>query len=501
MKSILKYISLLALVLVLTTSCEDFLDVNTDPNNPTSVTPDLVLPTAQKYTGELMQWDRYISHLGNMMMYNWSQSDGFSWYDEEFKYQVNSSFYQQIFNTSFKNALKQYQILDNYEGPEFDYYRAIAKVMKAYHFQLLVDFYGDIPYTEALQRSAEATPVYDDAEAIYADLIVQLDSAITLIKEAEDGIVMELDGNADVMFDGVMTEWIKFANTVKLRILVRQSDVTDVSTQIAAIEAEGSGFITDDVLVNPGYAKEEGKQNPLWDDLGWDVGDTQTLSSKATCATPFVLEHLFNTNDPRIDYIYEIPAEPNSDLRGHLGVVQGLDQYDSPVVDAFVPEKVSNIGPGILQGFDMGANIFTLAEVYFLRAEAAVKGIHTGNAQDYYEAGITASFAYLGAPGAAGYITQSPATPLVTWGLATTDEDKLEYIITQKWIAVNGITAEQSWFDYSRTGFPTNLPVSLKASTDDRPVRLYYPAGEISANGENVPDQPDAFTDKIFWAN
>lgn len=487
MKSILKYISLLALVLVLTTSCEDFLDVNTDPNNPTSVTPDLVLPTAQKYTGEIMQWDRYVNHLGNMMMYNWSQSDGFSWYNEEFLYQVNSSFYQQIFNTSFSNALKQYQILDNYSGPEYAYYNAIAKVMKSYHFQLLVDFYGDIPYFEALQRSDEATPAYDDAETVYADLIVQLDSAITLIKEAEEGVVIEPDENGDVIFAGDMTEWIKFANTVKLRILVRQSDVADVSAQIAAIEAEGTGFITSDVLVNPGYAKEEGKQNPMWDDLGWDVGGTQTLSSKATCATQYVIDFLTGLGDPRIDYIYELPES------GHLGVPQGLEQYDSPVVDAYIPELVSNIGPGILKGFDMGANIFSLTEVYFLRAEAAFKGIHVGDPADYYNAAIEASFAYLGAPGAATYIAGSA----VNYASAT---NKLEAIITQKWIAMNGITAEQSWFDYSRTGYPSGLPVSLRATTDDRPVRLFYPAGEISANGENVPDQPNAFTDKIFWA-
>jgi hypothetical protein len=347
MKSILKYISLLAVALLLTTSCEEFLDVNTDPNNPTSVTPDLVLPVGQKYTAELIQRDRRISHLGNMMMYNWSQSDGFSWYNDEFLYQVTSSFYQTIFNTTYGSALKQYQILDNMMGDEYAYYRAIGKVMKAYHFQLLVDIYGDIPYTEALQRSLEATPLYDDAQDIYDDLVAQLDSAITLIKEADIAIVIEPDENGDVMFEGDMDEWIRFANTMKLRILVREAGVKDVSADIAAIEAEGSGFITSDVLVNPGYAVEAGKQNPLWNDLGWDEGGTQTLSSKATCATPFVLDWLTAANDPRINYIYEEPAT------GHLGVIQGLIDYDTPVVDAYVPEKVSNIGPGILKSGTM----------------------------------------------------------------------------------------------------------------------------------------------------
>jgi hypothetical protein len=164
-------------------------------------------------------------------------------------------------------------------------------------------------------------------------------------------------------------------------------------------------------------------------------------------------------------------------------------------VDAYVPEKVSNIGPGILKSGTMGANIFSLAEVYFLRAEAAEAGIHTGDAQVYYEAAVQASFDYLGAGDASAYLAQSIEN--VGWA---SSPNKLEAIITQKWIAMNGITAEQSWFDYSRTGYPVDLPVSELASTPDRPVRLFYPASEVSANGENVPAQPNAFNDKIFWA-
>jgi hypothetical protein len=229
----------------------------------------------------------------------------------------------------------------------------------------------------------------------------------------------------------------------------------------------------------------------LWNELGWDVGGTQTLSSKATCATPFVLDWLTAASDPRIDFIYEKPPT------GHLGVIQGLDQYDSPIVDAFIPENVSNIGPGILKSGTMGANIFTLAEAYFLRAEAAVNGDHTGDPRAYYEAGIDASFAYLGADGSSTYYSQTK--PNVGWAASP---DKIEAIITQKWIATNGITAEQSWFDYNRTGFPTGLPISafMIGVVDDRPTRLFYPASEVSSNGENVPDQPDAFNSYVFWA-
>jgi hypothetical protein len=116
--------------------------------------------------------------------------------------------------------------------------------------------------------------------------------------------------------------------------------------------------------------------------------------------------------------------------------------------------------------------------------------------------GIEASFLFLGLTSeqASAYYLQSIDN--VSYVFST---DKTEAIITQKWLAVNGINAEQSWFDYNRTGFPSGIPIPLNyTKTSDRPVRLMYPSGEYSSNGDNVPTQDNpsiAFTSKIFWAN
>jgi hypothetical protein len=496
MKNIIKF-AILLMVLGLAAACsKDYLDVNTDPNNPTKVTPDLVLPVAQLYTARIVQGDRNLNTLGNLLMYNWSQSDGFSWYTDEFKYLVSSSFYQSIFDDSFSTALKQYAILSNLTDAKYDYYKAIGMIMKAYHFQLLVDCYGDVPYSAALGRSLNPTPKYEDAQGIYDNLIVKLTDAIALINNATKQVSPGAD---DAMFNGDMTKWKQFANTVKVRILVRESDIASknayIKTEMAAITAEGSGFITADVAINPGYvAKSSGKQNVIWDVYGWDNTGSQTMTSKATCATDFIIKYLTNTNDPRIDLLYEKPST------GHLGVPQGLLDYDTPVLDAFMPEFVSNIGPGILKSADQGSIIFTLAESYFNRAEAATKSLITvaDGGKDFYQKGITASFVSLGSTAAEAETYYSQFVDMIAWGAST---NKKKAIITQKWIAVNGFTAEQSWFDYSRTGYPSGLPVSLLATTPDRPVRLFYVAGELSSNGANVPDQPNAFTSKVFWAN
>ncbi len=490
MKNRILNIIMIAAILF-TASCKDYLDVNVDPNNPTVVSPDLILPVAQTYTANYIQADRYTNCLGNMLMYNWSQSDGYSWYTEEFLYLVTPNFYDQLFDYAYSSALKQYNALDQF-GSEYDNYKAIEKIMKAFHFQMLVDMYGDIPYTEALGRSKNPAPAYDDAQAVYEDLMVQLDSAIIMIDGAVDG---EVPGDDDVMFGGDMTKWKKFANTIKLRILIRQSDMAGregyINEEMAKITSDGSGFITSDVLIQPGYVQEESKQNPMWNAYGQDVSGTWNMNHKATCATQYVLDYLIANNDPRVDYIYEEPET------GHLGVPQGLEKYDDPVVDQYEPSKVSNIGPGILKGPDMGANIFSLAECKFLLAEAALKGFISDDAQSFYEEGIQASFYYLGLDSAQNYYGQT-SKELVNWGAS---DNKLEAIITQKWIALNGITAIQTWFDYNRTGYPANLPISRKSAKPDRPVRLMYPASELSANAAKVPSQPDPFTNKIFWAN
>ncbi|MBN1117023.1 MAG: SusD/RagB family nutrient-binding outer membrane lipoprotein [Bacteroidales bacterium] len=477
------------LLALLSVSCEDYLDVNTDPNNPEAVTPDLVLPVGLWYTADYIQQDRGLNHLGNMMMFSWGESQGYSWYDEEFKYLVTTTFYDQMFDDAYTRGLKQYQVLAELEEEEYGYYRAMGEIMKAYHFQILVDLYGDIPYSEALLRGGNAQPAYDGAQAVYADLLVKLTAAIDMIKAADEYAGSVLPEEDDFIFGGEMTDWIKFANTIKVRILARLSDVdaATVTSEMAAITAEGSGFITNDVIIQPGYLVEENKQNPFWNELGTDVGGTQTLSYKATCATQFILDYLADINDPRISLLFEEPAT------GHLGVDQGADNNDP----ALAPDYVSNIGPGILKSATMGSIIFSLAESNFNQAELAQKGFG-GDPESLFNAGIIASCNYLGVDAAEteAYLAQS--TQNVNFANSA---NPLEAIMTQKWLAGIGITAEQAWFDYVRTGYPVGLPVSTQASTSDRPVRLFYPASEITTNGNNVPAQPNAFTSKIFWAN
>lgn len=493
MKNIFKSINILIVVLLLASCSDNFLDVNTDPNNPLTVTPDLVLPVALNFSNILEERARGMNHLGNLFMPNWAQTNGFSWYDDEFNYRVTSSFYTRIFDYHYSSVLKQYGGLITLEGEENGYYQAIGKIMSSLHYQILVDTYGDVPYTEAILRGGNATPAYDDGLFVYEGIMTDLSDAIALINSTTANVDAPLTpGEDDGIFGGDMDMWKKFANTVKLRILVRQSDMAGrdayIQSEFNTIAASGDGYMDSDVTINIGYGQIADQQNRKWEDFGADVAGSVTNNFDATCATPFVLNRLMSTNDDRLNFLFEEPAT------GHLGVPQGLLDYGG--TEFFTPALVSNIGPGLLKSPSQDGVVYTAAESYLNRAEAALKGYISDDPKTLYESGIQASYDYLGAGNASTYYSQN--APTVGWDASS---NKLEAIITQKWIAVMGINAMQSWFDYNRTGYPSNIPLSLLASTPDRPVRLFYPSSEITSNGDNVPTQPNVFTDKIFWAN
>jgi hypothetical protein len=161
------------------------------------------------------------------------------------------------------------------------------------------------------------------------------------------------------------------------------------------------------------------------------------------------------------------------------------------------PEVMSAIGPGLIIGNTQDSSVMTLAEGQFLLAEAIEKGYLTGDAQTEFEAGITASFTYLGAGSAAGYIGAIAAVDGLGWS-----GDHIESIMTQKWIATNGINAIESWIDYTRTGFP-NVPLATTATNTKRPYRLLYPTSEYVANSANVPNLllAQIFVEGPFWKN
>ncbi|MDG3580866.1 MULTISPECIES: SusD/RagB family nutrient-binding outer membrane lipoprotein [Galbibacter] len=485
---------LLIICLTVLASCsDDFLDVNDNPNNPPTSTPKLTLPVAQQQLANL--YGTSMMYLGQYFAYSYAVPSNWSANGDLLRYNVTNTFYTNIFESSYADIFKNLTFVEEYADPQgvLDYssYKVITETLSGFQYQYLVDLYGDVPYSEANQRGGNTTPVYDNEETIYKNVIDSLTTAANLALNipSENS---ENPGDSDIILHGDMTAWAQFANTVKLRMLMRMSNSGQdsyIQEQIALIDANGAGYITDNISANPGYSQNADQQTPVYGYLGYQSTGVETDRHDFTVATDYAIDLLDSTNDPRILRIYT--GSDNADE------LKGVNQSINLPGEGFTSDDLSAVGPGILKSADQDQPLMLLSEALFLQAEAVTRGYIPGGdavAMNLYNQAIEASFDYLEAEDAQTYYSQ--AIENVSWASSS---DKIEAIITQKWIALNGISIEP-WIEYTRTGFPTDLPTSVDGG-NRRPIRLLYPTSEYSRNSDNVPPTTteDAFTKNPFW--
>lgn len=491
-----KYIKkgLLLLGVASVMSCGDYLDINDDPNNVTSenITPDLILSGAQKRIYDTQAVTA--NQLGNLFMNNWglnvqSFSSGFV---KEFTLNIDNSFYSGIWNGYYLRMANFHNISENTKE-EYTNYRAIGLILKSFYMQQIVDLYGDAPYSQAFQGGDNLFPSYDDAMSIYVDLYDNLTLATDLIANAPS--VALVPGENDAIMNGNMNEWAKFANTIKLRMLVRNSlgttaeSIAFVNDRKAALD--GSLFVTQDVTINPGYTADTDRQNPFFD-LFYNTDGSERNGYKSRRGTKHAMNFLSGAStgvsDLRLNRIYGA-----ADDGLYNGVVQGE-------TSATAATNLSPIGPGLIASAEQDGYIMTASESLLLQSEAKEYGIiTTGDSEAFFIDAVTKSFELLGltAADATAYLGVANGVDGIGW---TNTTDKREAIMTQKWIALNGINAHEAWIDYTRTGYPVT-PLAITAEQAYKPYRLMYPSSEQVGNSGNVPaqSQADAFTNRIFW--
>lgn len=500
-----KILSIIALSFICLSACKkDFLNLDVNPNVPSVATPqyqlsgalvttaNLILSnttgsgaislTTQGYNATTAVWMGYWTSSGNYVPSSVLNTNSFT----------NGTY--QIFTQFFLN-LSNY---DNLEKTSSDAalanFVAIAKIMKAYDYQVLVDAYNSVPYTEAFKSPEILSPKYDTGEAIYDDLLKQLDAAIGLIKSGTGAIN---PGTSDIMFKGDMTKWLKFANTLKLRLAIRQynkltAKQAALKTAVAATAADGYIDETFQAAVNPGYTNDDAngyRQSPFYVSYALTQTGTVSLPGDYYKANTYAITKLTSTNDPRMGRFYT--ALTNGTFKGN---VYGTSSATNNA-------NTSGIGAGLIKGATMDAVILSSSEALFLQSEAALNGIISGDPQTFYEKGITASFTTLGVttPALAASTYYGQAINNVGWAAST---DKLQAIINQKWTALNGYGNIEAYNEYRRTGFPSDIPVSLQSAGAVIPTRIFYPLSETQTNKDNVAAQGtiDQFSTKIFWA-
>ena len=493
------------------------LDINSNPNDATatSVTADFVLPAALASTASnIVTYNSYGSFIVGYQL----PGAGISGYGSTYTYNFTSTDNTTLWTNVYGN-LRDYQFVINQAltNPKYILYAAVARIQKVYNYELLVDAYGDVPWTDGLKGNADLSPKFDDDAATYQLLVKELDNAIALITtnaSKADGSVLALTAVADPLFNGNLTKWKQFANNIKLRLLIKASGSSiDSFVQSAFATFSTDGFLKEDALVNPGYSTT-GTQNPSWEALHSSISGSITTSANYYIPSKYVLTFYNGTvlqDSIRGKLVYKsYPGTPSGQL---------ADETNNPTSSRYAWTGKAD-GTGIFKSRTQGQPIFLASELYFLLAEAALKG-HAldGTAQTNFENGILASFRYL-LEDTNGATTLSPATKfatyktdnagkyLVDYSAATTDAQRLEAIITQKYIALNYIHGHEAWNEFRRTTYPkisgtaaSTTFVSVKSQStraDKLPVRQIYPQAEYNLNA-NVPTLQNAFSNPIFW--
>lgn len=496
------------LFLILASCKKDWLDVNTSPNTLPSSTPDYTFAAgANRIAATLGP-----NELGQYWSGQWTQSSTYIISNTIFAYQFN--------NTNFDYYSGYYDILEDLQyaidgaavNPNLAYFGGTARVLKAYVYQMLVDLYGNVPYSDALKGLGSLAPKFEDQKAIYEDLIKTLDTAITILKANP---LINIYSGSDIVFGSSVstapTKWIQFANSLKLRILIRQSRVAGrdayIIAEINKAAATTEGFLANglDATVNPGYVASAGKLNPFYENWGYNAAGGAQALARYPRPTTFLFSSLIATNDTfrmkRIAFPKGGEGVNPEIISNYVGVPFGISS-------GYLSQNTSYIGPSqIKKGeFNRPMILMTNAESQFLLAEAkqryGASVTLTGTAQSYYEQGVKESFRLTGTTTAYG---ATAATTLLASGFDLADwtasPDKLKAIWMQKWIALTNYSGLEAWSEYRRTNFPVTPPSASTAANAPRPVRLFYPQAELASNGENVTAQGniDVFATRLFW--
>ncbi|WP_370897211.1 SusD/RagB family nutrient-binding outer membrane lipoprotein [Chryseobacterium gossypii] len=540
-----------ALGLAATSCSNDYLDVNDNPNaiQAEDITPELMLPGAistayRTQAGTMMQF-------GNLMMNSWA-GNAYTFtspFQREFNLNsVDNTFYTGIWELYPKIA--NFDQMEKFANPDHkqDNYIAVAKIMKAYYMQYIVDLYGDAPYSEAFKGQVNTSPVYDNDVDIYKSLISKLEEANALLDAAHpDALPIT---TPDIVFKGDMDKWKGFSNTVMLRLLIRMSKVTgDLQTyrnqKLQALSARTSNgadgsFIEEEVTVNPGYSSgNDDQMNPYV--LTW--ARTSANTSVQNYNFIVVSEHMANAlegnvilnssdyakftglKDPRRSRLFTNVNSVDANGNPFVGL-KGIRQGNIPGQPGVPVNNVntSNMGIGnftsniynpvntnawlsiIGDNNTRGGSLFSIAESDLLQAEAALRWPAMFSAIDgqaKFTNAINANAAWLGVNTAqmAIYLTGGPgitginARPGLGW--IGSDAQKLEAIMTQKWIALTNINPTEMFIEYNRTGYPYT-PMATTAQYPNKPYRLVYPFSEYAANSAHVPNISSA---QVFVKN
>lgn len=459
-------------------SCDkDFGDLNVDKKNPAAVPPGPLFSYAQKELIDVITTPNVNVGIFRLLAQYWTETT----YTDESNYDLATrNIPQNFWNTVYPNVLnnlKECQRLIPSQDLAFfpkavqDNQNACAEILNVYAYMVLVNTFGNIPYSQALDIDV-VYPVYDDGNDVYDDLVIRLDRAISSIDVSAGGF----DAN-DLLYGGDMAGWKTFANSLKLRLGMMYAEV-DANKAQTLVEQAAAGVITSNLEnVAFHYLSSPPNTNPVWVDL-------IQSGRKDFVAANTIVDFMNNLSDPRVPLYFTTDATGGYS-GGIYAASNNYSTYSKPSDIVTDPSHESLF--------------IDYAEVRFLLAEAAERGFNVGGtAAEHYEAAIRASIEYWG--GSTADADTYLANPAVAY--ATAPGDFKTKIGNQKWIALYN-RGFDAWTEWRRLDAPTlNVPDGL--TYNDIPKRYTFPVQEQTLNATNYTSAASAIggddvTVRLFW--
>lgn len=457
---------------VIFSSCED-LDINNNPNKVSETHPSLLLTNIT--TSAFQVKGTGAMYASRMIV----QTDG----------ENTSQFYKwdrASFN-DYNNLRQVTKMMEEAERIADDSYMAIGYFFRAYYFYNLTLTFGDVPYAEALKGETESIyqPTYSTQEEVFVGILNELETANSLL--VDTNII-----TGDPIYNGDTDKWKKLINSFRLKVLLTLSK--KVGNSSINIQNEFAAIYNSENIIS---SSEESARLEFLDVVNsrYTEFNSSGYGSGLYMASTFV-DMLKEREDPRL---FAIAAQTKNAKEAGLAI-NDFSAYEggnpiAPYNDVNLVAAagdVSKVNDRYTKDPTAEAhNLLSFSEIQFILAEAALRGWIAADAQTFYENGIKANFNFYNtyAKGFETYYTETAAntyttSEFVNFSNATTDAEKLELIITQKYLTSFLQGGWNMYFDHLRTGYP-NFPY---LGSDTPPTRWIYPLDEYNNNSENVND-------------
>lgn len=490
------------------TSCsKDFEEINSNPNTVQNANPNFVFSASQLDGLNNSYFFTSILECGGMMQH-------FSTYKEASgvgdKYLDNAVYYNSYFNQGYVTAVNEVAIAVNLfkKNPEDSNKLNIARIWKAYVYHRITDLYGDVPYFDGAKGSTDLIflPKYDSQEAIYKDLLKELEEAALALDASKPSL-----GNSDLIYNGDVNKWKKFSYSLMLRLGMRLSKVDPALSKTSVLKAITGGVIinsADNAIMKYTDGPKDFNKNPAAFDSRKNDFSANSFGKKNTEGgklSKTFIDVLKATSDPRIRVYSGVWV--NSVQDNNPAIQKGFPNGEKIAPNATEQGTYSEPNQQTVFRFDAPLVILSNAETNLYMAEAALRGWYTAETdKSLYETAVKSSFLNAGIYGisyaindATAYLTANP------FNVAGSFEDKMNQIHTQVWIALF-IDEQEVYSNWRRTGYPILTPVNFPGNVTNGtiPRRLKYPSTEAAVNTANYNDAVkrqglDVFTTKIWW--